>query len=59
MKLVLFNGGRPDLLRNDGVIDVSQASGPAGARGGQEAMEHIVTHIEELRADLTRPCGGS
>ena len=54
MKLVLFNDGRPGLLRDDGVVDVSQVVGPAGARGGQEAMEAIITHMDDLRAELSR-----
>ena len=53
MKLVLFNGGRPGLLRGDVVVDISEAMGAVGVRGGQEAMEAIITQIEVLRADLS------
>jgi len=52
MKLVLFNDGRPGLLTDGGVIDVGQVVGPAG--GGQEAMESIITRMDDLRAELSR-----
>ncbi|MFQ6026881.1 MAG: fumarylacetoacetate hydrolase family protein [Dehalococcoidia bacterium] len=54
MKLVLFNGGRPGLLRDDGVVDISDAVAPLGASSGQQAMEAIITHIDDLRAELSR-----
>ena len=54
MKFVLFNDNRPGLLREDGVVDISDLVSPLGASGGQEAMEAIITHIEDLRADLSR-----
>ena len=54
MKLVLFNEGRPGLLRDDGVIDVSQVVASTGARGGQEAMETIITQIADLGPELLR-----
>lgn len=53
MKLVLFNDGRPGLLRDDGVVDISDLVGPLGARTGQEAMEAIITRIDDLRGDLS------
>ena len=53
MKFVLFNDGRPGLLRGDGVVDISEAVGAIGVRGGQEAMEAIITNIEVLSADLS------
>ena len=52
MKFVLFNDSRPGLLRDDGVVDISDVVGPLGARVGQEAMEAIISHIDDLRADL-------
>jgi 2-keto-4-pentenoate hydratase/2-oxohepta-3-ene-1,7-dioic acid hydratase in catechol pathway len=54
MKLVLFNNGSPGLLRDDRVIDISQAVRPLGADSGQAAMEAIITHIGDLRAELSR-----
>ena len=41
MKLVLFDNGRTGLLRDDGVIDISDVLRPLGVRDGQEAMEAI------------------
>jgi len=54
MKLVLFNDGRPGLLRDDDLVDISEVVAPLGVRVGQEAMEAIITHIDELRDDLSR-----
>ena len=54
MKFVLFNDGRPGLLRDDGVVDISDVVGRLGSRVGQEAMEAIITHIDDLRADLSQ-----
>lgn len=54
MKLVLFNEGRPGLLRGEGVVDISNVVSPLGAQAGQEAVEAIITHIEDLRAELSR-----
>jgi len=53
MKLVLFNDGRPGLLTDRGVIDVSQVVGQTGARVGQEAMEAVITRWDDIRADLS------
>ena len=54
MKLVLLEDGRPGLLKDGGVVDVSSAVRPLGASEGQGAMEAIITHFDALRADLTR-----
>ena len=54
MKFVLFNDGRPGLLRDGGVVDISEVVATLNARSGQEAMEAIITHIDDLRADLSR-----
>lgn len=54
MKLVLFNDGRPGLLQGDRVVDISEVVRPLGAQAGQEAMESIITHIDDLRAELSR-----
>jgi 2-keto-4-pentenoate hydratase/2-oxohepta-3-ene-1,7-dioic acid hydratase in catechol pathway len=69
MKLVLFNGGRPGLLKGDGVVDISDAVAHLGvqtgqattgqettgqAATGQAAMEAIITGFENLRDDLAR-----
>ncbi|HAL49262.1 MAG TPA: fumarylacetoacetate hydrolase [Dehalococcoidia bacterium] len=54
MKFVLFNDGRPGLLRDEGVIDISLAVDPGGAVRGQEAMEAVIVRIEELRPELSR-----
>ena len=54
MKLVLFNDGRPGLLTDGGVIDVSEVVRSTGARGGQEVMEAIITNMDDLRSELSR-----
>ena len=53
MKFVLYDDGRPGLLRDDGVVDISGVTGPLGASSGQAAMEAIITNIDDMRADLT------
>ena len=53
MKLVLFNDGRPGLLTDGGVIDVSQVVSPTGALGGQESMKAIITRMDDLRSELS------
>lgn len=54
MKLVLFNDDRPGLLRDDSVVDISAVVSPLGAQVGQEAMAAIITHMDDLRAELSR-----
>jgi 2-keto-4-pentenoate hydratase/2-oxohepta-3-ene-1,7-dioic acid hydratase in catechol pathway len=54
MKLILFNNDRPGLLTDRGVVDVSQLVSPTGARGGQEAIETIITQMDDLRSELSR-----
>ena len=53
MKLVLFNDGRPGVLRDDGVVDISDVVGPLAVRDGQAAMEAIIIHMDGLRAELS------
>ena len=53
MKLVLFNNGLPGLLRDDGVVDISDVAGRVGARNGQGAMEGIITHMDSIHAELS------
>ena len=54
MKLVLFNEGRPGLLINGGLVDISDVVGSLGVRQGQEAMEAIITHMDAIRPELSR-----
>ena len=54
MKLVLFNDSRPGLLRDDGVVDISDVVAPLGARSGQDAMKAIITHYDEISSELSR-----
>ena len=51
MKFVLFNDHRPGLLQDSGVVDLSEAIHPLGARNGQEAIETIITHMDELAGE--------
>lgn len=52
MKFVIYDDGRPGLLRDDGVVDLSGVTGPLGASSGQAAMEAIITHFDDIRAGL-------
>ena len=54
MKFVLFNDDRPGLLRDDGVVDLSEAIRPLGASHGQEAIEAMMAHMDELAEVLSR-----
>ena len=54
MKLVLFDEGRPGLMKGDGVVDISDALSSLGAPTGQGAMEALITHFDELRAELSQ-----
>lgn len=54
MKLVLFNEGRPGLLKENAVIDISDAVARLGAPTGQAAMEAIITRFDDLRGELSR-----
>ncbi|MEE8443401.1 MAG: fumarylacetoacetate hydrolase family protein [Dehalococcoidia bacterium] len=52
MKLLLFNDGRPGLLKGDGVVDISDALRPVTAAKGQEAMQAIIANFDRLRDDF-------
>ena len=54
MKFVLFNDGVPGLLRDDGVVDISQAVEPVGAGRGQNAMEAVIVNVDALREEFER-----
>ncbi len=54
MKFVLFNDYRPGLLQDDGIMDLSEAIRPLGVSNGQEAMEAIITHMDDLAGELSR-----
>ncbi|MCX6024467.1 MAG: fumarylacetoacetate hydrolase family protein [Chloroflexi bacterium] len=51
MKLVLFNGGKPGVLKGDAVVDISGAVALviADARNGQEVMASIIANFERVR----------
>jgi 2-keto-4-pentenoate hydratase/2-oxohepta-3-ene-1,7-dioic acid hydratase in catechol pathway len=51
IKLVIFNEGRPGLLTERGVIDVSALVRPLG---GHDAMVALITRYEELKPELVR-----
>ena len=53
MKLVLFNDYRPGLLKGDSVVDLGAIVSPFGAQTGQAAMEAIISHIDDLRDQLS------
>jgi 2-keto-4-pentenoate hydratase/2-oxohepta-3-ene-1,7-dioic acid hydratase in catechol pathway len=54
MKLLLFNEGRPGLLKGDGVIDISDAVRSVAPGTGQEAMQAIIANFDTLRPELER-----
>lgn len=54
LKVILFNDSRPGLLKDEGVVDMSEVVALLDAHIGQEVMEAIITHIDALRADLSR-----
>ena len=49
MKLVVFNEGRPGVLTDQGVVDVSKCVLPFG---GQDGMRAIIERFEELEPQL-------
>ena len=51
INVVIFNEGRPGLLTERGVVDVSALTRPLG---GQDAMVQLITRYEELKPQLTR-----
>jgi len=51
INLVVFNEGRPGLLTERGVVDVSALTRPLG---GHDAMQTIITRYDELKPELTR-----
>lgn len=54
MKLALYNEGRPGVVTDKGVVDVSTALQKYAPRTGEEAMEVIIAHWEEVRPDLEK-----
>ena len=53
MKFVLFNDYRPGLLVGDNVADLQAIVSPLGVQTGQEAMEAIISRIDDLRDRLS------
>ena len=51
IKLVIFNEGRPGLLTERGVVDVSALVRPLG---GHDAMQTLITRYAELKPELVR-----
>src|SRR5690349_134424 len=51
MKLVVFNEGRPGLLTERGVVDVSKLVAPLG---GQDGMRSLIERYDELKPELER-----
>ena len=54
MKVLVFNDGRPGLLKGDGVVDISEAVRPLTAGRGQEAMQAIISNVASLQTELSR-----
>lgn len=51
IKLVIFNEGRPGLLTERGVVDLSELVRPVG---GHDAMKALITRFDELKPELAR-----
>lgn len=49
MQFILFNNGKPGLLRDDQVIDIGKV---IENRTGQEAMTYIITNLDQIRSDI-------
>tara|TARA_B100000029_G_scaffold504550_1_gene583608 strand:+ start:320 stop:1264 length:945 start_codon:yes stop_codon:yes gene_type:complete len=49
MEFVLFNDGKPGVLKGDKIVDLSKL---VENRTGQEAMSYIITNLERLRATI-------
>ncbi|MBI4313037.1 MAG: fumarylacetoacetate hydrolase family protein [Chloroflexi bacterium] len=54
MKLLLFDDGRPGVLRGDGVVDITDAVRPVTTARGQEAMQAIIANFDRLQSELIR-----
>ena len=54
MKLLLFNDGRPGVLRGDGVVDITSAVRAVTTARGQEAMQAIIANFDKLHSELVR-----
>jgi 2-keto-4-pentenoate hydratase/2-oxohepta-3-ene-1,7-dioic acid hydratase in catechol pathway len=54
VKLVVFNEGRPGLLTERGVVDVSEVARRLGASGGQDAIRNLIENFESVKPDLNR-----
>ena len=55
MKLVVFNEGRPGVLTDRGVVDITDVVRPLGvATGGHDAISAIIERFQELRPELNR-----
>ena len=54
MKLVLFDDGRPGLLRSDRVVDISRVVSPLRAGNGQQVMKALITRMDDFRTEFSR-----
>ena len=59
MKLVLFDAGRAGVLTDRGVVDVTDSVRQYGPRNGEETMEAIIVHWDEVKAELERLAGSA
>jgi 2-keto-4-pentenoate hydratase/2-oxohepta-3-ene-1,7-dioic acid hydratase in catechol pathway len=52
MKLLLFDDEQLGLLTDRGVVNVSNVMSPFSPRSGEEAMEAVIIHWDEVKPDL-------
>lgn len=52
MKFVLFNDGIPGLLRDDGIVDISEAIQSVTTARGHEAMKAVIANLADIRPQL-------
>jgi 2-keto-4-pentenoate hydratase/2-oxohepta-3-ene-1,7-dioic acid hydratase in catechol pathway len=50
----MFSDGRPGVLTDRGVVDVSEVVKPLGAVPGQDSIKAIIMNFESLKPDLNR-----
>ncbi len=56
MKLVLFDDERPGILKNDGIVDISEVISSTDLDSGQESMQFIINNMSDLRSEISDFC---
>ena len=56
MKLVLFDDERPGILKNDGIVDISEVISSTDLDSGQESMQFIINNMSDLHSEISDFC---